>query len=217
MINCTDLWRAANCPLNKRPCDWAKRQDVQQALPGVMRSLFSEESADNLLMQKTRGRFGGTWMHPLASLGYAQFLGEKFTRLLVGEMLREGLVTEKLLPKRLQRPQALLQGPDSLKTLKQVAAKHGITLDCPVPATAFPALVNAIYMPLIGSASSMREKNQLPASASVRQALNPMQRTTIEMAERLTAQAIVEENVQGFQKILEVASREAKKVAALLR
>lgn len=71
-INATEASRR----FGKRPNDWLALPETQEYMAAVARHLITRESGN--LVRTTRGRNGGTWIHPDLAVAFARWLSVDF-------------------------------------------------------------------------------------------------------------------------------------------
>lgn len=74
MISLTDMWKAAGSPDSRRPADWRDREG-RQFIEAVA---MANNAATSGIFVASRGRYGQTFGHWQAALGYAQYLSPEF-------------------------------------------------------------------------------------------------------------------------------------------
>lgn len=194
-LNLTDLWKQANSPYQQRPAAWMALESVAKYLDATAKKLKVAKS--DLLITKS-GRGGGTFSHKLVALEYARYLSPKLA-VAVNEVFFERVAEEKdpeITARRAMagfRKQGLsevqiavrMQGIQARNLLTSVAGKHGVRGE------GYRDLTNAIYMPLLGgTAQQVRQRENLPERANIRDSRSLLQLRAIEFAELLGAENI---------------------------
>lgn len=100
MLNLTDMWRAANSPVARRPAQWLGMEETAQfraylhtrlaeaePKPGSNAVLDCITAPPDGLTLATRGSGGGTWAHWQLAIAYARYLSPAF-HLWCNEVLR---------------------------------------------------------------------------------------------------------------------------------
>lgn len=111
-INATDVAKR----FGKRPAEWLRLPDTAKYMDALARHLNMGES--HLLIMATKGRSGGTWLHPKVAVAFARWLDVDFAvwcDLHIDALLR-GELTEK---------QAFDQACKQLEDGRQLASLHG--------------------------------------------------------------------------------------------
>jgi hypothetical protein len=71
-INVTDVAKR----FNKKPAEWLRLPETIKYMDALARHLNVGES--HLLVQTSKGRAGGTWLHPKMAVGFARWLNVDF-------------------------------------------------------------------------------------------------------------------------------------------
>ena len=83
MVSLTDLWKAAECPTNKRPVDWLNMDSTKQLIE-TMQTMF-QSGQKPLCVTRRGGKNPGTDAHKSLALAYAKYLDPKL-HVLVNEV-----------------------------------------------------------------------------------------------------------------------------------
>lgn len=201
-LNLTDIWKQVSSPYQQRPAAWFALASTDKYLEATAKKLKVAKS--DLLITKA-GRGGGSFAHKLVALEYARYLSPKLA-VAVNEVFFERVAEEKdpgLTTKRAieaYRKQGLseaqiavrMQGIQARNHLTTVAARHGVRDG------GYRDLTNAIYMPLLGgTAQQVRQRENLPEKANIRDSRTLLQLRAIEFAELLGAENIETKGVFG--------------------
>lgn len=111
-INATDVAKR----FGKKPAEWLRLPDAEKYMDALARHLNVGES--HLLIMTTKGRSGGTWLHPKLAVSFARWLDVDFAvwcDLHIDALLR-GELTEK---------QRFDQACKRLDDGKKVASQNG--------------------------------------------------------------------------------------------
>ncbi|CAI8712598.1 KilA-N domain-containing protein [Pseudomonas sp. IT-P291] len=71
-INATDVAKR----FNKKPAEWLRLPDTAKYMDALVRHLNVGES--HLLIRSSKGRSGGTWLHPKLAVSFARWLDVDF-------------------------------------------------------------------------------------------------------------------------------------------
>lgn len=199
-----------------------------ERLDGV--NAFLDKLSENLcrdrvlLIVKTRGRNGRTWVHPRVAIKLAQWLSQDFEVVVTGwvfDILTTGTATLKPDPRRRRyelqgKPaefvEARLEGIPARRTFTDVLKEHG------VEGNGYGVCTNAIYRPLLGgTAKELRAARRLPPSAEVRDAMNPTELAKLRLTELLAAERIAADQTSGTDPCADACSEVAEAIATASR
>lgn len=222
-LNLTDIWKQVSSPYQQRPAAWFALASTDKYLEATAKKLKVAKS--DLLVTRP-GRGGGSFAEKLVALEYARYLSPKLA-VAVNEVFFERVAEEKdpgLTTKRAieaYRKQGLseaqiavrMQGIQARNLLTSMAQRHGVREG------GFRDLTNAIYMPLLGgTAAQVRQRENLPEKANIRDSRSLLQLRAIEFAELLSAENIQTKRAFGNEACVNECYRAAVEVReAVLR
>ena len=222
-INLTDIWKSAGSPYQKRPAAWFNTETAVKYIGATAKRL---KVATNDLLITRVGRGGGSFADKLIALEYARYLSPKLA-VLVNENFFERIEEEKnpeLIVERAVRTfrrrglsdaqiGARIQGVQARNLLTSVAGTHGVRGE------GFRDITNAVYMPILGgTAAQIRQRDNLPEKANIRDSRSVLELRAIEFAELLATENIETKNCFGNEACVNECYRAGVEVnAAVMR
>lgn len=76
MLNLTSLWKACGRNQNRKPAEFLRWEGSQRLIDAVDEKLGKVGISQ--LINITKGRYGGTFAHPIIGLAYAKYLSPEF-------------------------------------------------------------------------------------------------------------------------------------------
>lgn len=223
-ISLTDLWKAAGSGRKKKPTDWFSRESTQELL-AMAKELITPKLGQLELVASAAGRYGGTYAHRTLALSYAKWLSPAL-HLAVNQVFFERQAEEKNPDLILDRAEASyrrrgftegqirarFQGKATRNRLVSVLAAHGVQQE------GYRLCTNATYTPLWGgSASTIRQRKNLPARANPREHMSEKELVSLHLAELLAAESIEQKNTHGNQRCATECFLASQSVARIIQ
>lgn len=220
-VNLTDMWKAAGSPPNKEPPQWERLPTTSELI-----RVLEENMGFSHVLQKQRGRTGGSMGHPLVAVSYARYLSPEFhvwANHVILQRIEERGNPELGLTRMRDRAIEFWRSkgkPDAWirQRLNSINVRHQFTDALKAHGIAegweYAACTDAIYKPLLGDvAKDVRRKRDLPPSANLRDHLNVPELAAVALSESVAEQGIIEQSLRGASKCREACSASSKAVA----
>lgn len=206
-ISLTDLWKVGGSTPNKEVKDWLRLSSTDAFINAATRLLKVEKSH---LIKVKRGKGGGTFADKQIALEYAQYLDPDLAILVnqvYFERVEEQHNPETAIDRAIKdwkrqgkddvwistRLRSKAQRNEFTATLSQHGVRNNGTQD-----NGFSRCTNAIYIPLLGGdAKSIKQRQRLPAKASVRDNLSGVELASVMLSEALSSENIKAKNLHG--------------------
>lgn len=197
MLCLTDMWRAADCPENKRPAEWA-RHDGRQFIEFITESLNVGTAH---IWKAGRGKDGRTFAHWQIGFAYAKYLSHEF-HAWCNDVVRGHMVA---LSKRDETRQT---GKVSRKTWTAACFAKGCDQRGIADGT------NAVYQTFFNgkTAKDLREVHGLKKSDSPRDHMRQSTLAALSLTEALAAEHIVDMTQHGSLACVSATKSCAEKV-----
>jgi len=92
MLNLTNMWRSCGGDDNRKPQKWMRQLDAQKLVIALLERDISKGDSKSTLTRIEKGRFGGTFAHPVIGLAYAKYLSPEFHIWCNEKLLESGLM-----------------------------------------------------------------------------------------------------------------------------
>ncbi len=222
-VSLNDLWKSAGAKYKQDPRTWKAQKGNKAFIDHISNA---PDSGHLPVLVSARGHNGGTYAVPQIALAYAKGLSHALHALVnevffqrIKEDANPELIVERAVKafrrKGLTDAQisARIQGQQARNLLTATAGTHGVRGE------GFRDITNAIYMPLLGgTAAQVRQREQLPAKANIRDSRTVLELRAIEFAELLATESIEVKKVFGNEACVNECYRAGVEVnAAVMR
>lgn len=231
LINLTTMWRLHSGKEHERVREWLKRKNVQQFVIEVTKKYQPNQTLPNgvkiphleipEIIEKRRGRYGGTYAHCQIALAYAKYLNhelhmfvnEVFVRYSIADPTLAADMAERMPADKRDWLSHRIAGIEVRKNFTKVLAEHGVKKPY-----LYGHCTDAMYKKILGNtARNLRKDLQLAPKTNIRNYLVKEDLVTVSFAEMVIKKNIEKKKLYYYKNCKKECEKSSEEVMNLLK